>query len=246
MSNKDEDEKINPFDRKPLKELNSKINNKLKEELADEIDDLHQIEKVDKQNLYAILNDLDVPKQTQGPFDHVTKERWLLVVEHLLLRGVKSGREISRLTNLSVPTACKFMDDVKNSLSKDLTVSKINTTREILFAENEVIADFCWDLIKQDPTDNKVPSLLKIIGDTNTRRSRLYGLENIQLNVSKTETTTYDAQTQQKLIADRLGVSPQAMTEMAKILASKINQPVIDAEFTEITEKEDNDDNDQD
>lgn len=238
MSN-DNDEKINLFDKKPQKDLNSKLNSDLKQELSEQINELHTIEKVDRQFLPAILNDLDVPKQNQGPFDHVTKERWLIVIEHLLLRGVKSGREISRMTGLSAPTACKFMDEVKQDLSKDLTVSKINTTREILYAENEVIADFCWNLIKADPTDNKVPSLLKIIGDTNTRRSRLYGLENIQLNVSKTETTTYDAQTQQKLIADRLGVSQQAMSEMAKILAGKLNNPVIDATFSEISDEDD-------
>lgn len=240
MSKSEKDEKFNPFDRRINSELKHELqsNNLPWEEVEDKLESLHDVESTNNQLLPAILNDLDVPKQTKGPFDHVTRERWLCVIEHLLVRGVKSGREVSRMTGLSVPTAAVFINEIKDNLSKDLTVQKVNITREILYAENEVIADFCWNLIQEDPTSNRIPSLLKIIGDTNQRRSRLYGLENIQLNVSKAETTVYDAQTQQKIIADKLGINASGLSDMAKLLASQMHKPsdeknIIEAEFSE-------------
>lgn len=174
--------------------------------------------------LPPIMKDLDVPSQSTGPFSEIDKQRWNLVVENLLVRGVKSGREIARLTGLSAPTACKFVKDVKDSLSKDITVARINTTRELLYSENQTIADFCWNIIRSDPLDNKVPQLLKIIGDTNSRRARLMGLESVGINVSKTdEIQNYSPEETQKQVALKLGISPDKLKHLADNLAGNMN-----------------------
>lgn len=175
-------------------------------------------------NLPAIIMDLDVPTQTKGPFSDIDRQRWQLVVEQLLVRGVKSGREVSRITGLTAPTACTFVKDVKDALSNDVTPTRINQTRELLYAENQNIADFCWTLIRTDPTDNRVPQLLKIIGDTNQRRSRLMGLENVQISISKNDgNTQYDVEAAQRQTAAKLGVNIGALKEMGNFLATKIN-----------------------
>lgn len=209
-------------------------------QLAEVIDEKsYESPPVPYQTLPSIMADLDVPSQNKGPFSAIDKQRWLLVTENLLVRGVKSGREVSRLTGLSAPTACNFVSEVKEALSKDVTIGRINTTRELLYSENETIADFCWNIIRTDPLDNKVPQLLKIIGDTNSRRARLMGLESVGLNVSKIdETQTYDAEKSQKLIAEKLGIDALDLKNIADGLASKMN--VID-----VTSKKDNN-NDED
>lgn len=175
-------------------------------------------------NLPAIMVDLDVPTHNRGPFSDIDKQRWMLVVEQLLVRGAKSGREISRLTGLTAPTACNFVKDVKDNLANDITPVRINQTRELLYSENENIASFCWNLIRTDPTDNRVPQLLKIIGDTNQRRSRLMGLENVQISISKNEGRgIYDVDAAQRATAAKLGVNIGALKEMGDLLATKIN-----------------------
>jgi hypothetical protein len=210
--------------------------------LAEIIDEKsYESPAVPYQNLPAIMADLDVPSHNKGPFSDIDKQRWLVVVENLLVRGVKSGREVSRLTGLSAPTACGFVNNVKEALSKDITIGRINTTRELLYSENETIADFCWNIIRTDPLDNKVPQLLKIIGDTNSRRARLMGLESVGLNVSKVdESQTYDPEKSQKLIAEKLGINALDLKNIADGLASKMN--VIDINSTK---KEGNDEDDK-
>ena len=175
-------------------------------------------------HLPAIIMDLDVPSQIKGPFSDIDKQRWQLVVEQLLIRGVKSGREVARITGLSAPTACGFVKDVKEALSSDVTPARINQTRELLYSENQNIADFCWKLIRSDPTDNKVPQLLKIIGDTNQRRSRLMGLENVQISINKNDgNPEYNVEAAQRQAAEKLGVNIGALKQMGDFLATKIN-----------------------
>jgi len=175
-------------------------------------------------NLPAIMIDLDVPTHNRGPFSDIDKQRWQLVVEQLLVRGVKSGREVSRLTGLTAPTACNFVKEVKTALSNDITPTRINQTRELLYAENDNIANFCWNLIRTDPTDNRVPQLLKIIGDTNQRRSRLMGLEHVQIGITKGDTNArYDVEAAQRQTAAKLGVNIGDLKEMGNFLAGKIN-----------------------
>lgn len=221
--------KINDFETdKKLIDAAQKIKNKSfsdKEENLPEIIDEATFESPAEHpmNLPAIMVDLDVPTHNRGPFSDIDKQRWQLVVEQLLVRGVKSGREVSRLTGLTAPTACNFVKDVKTALSNDITPTRINQTREILYAENDNIAQFCWNLIRTDPTDNRVPQLLKIIGDTNQRRSRLMGLEHVQIGITQDTKARYDVEAAQRQTAAKLGVNIGDLKEMGNFLAGKIN-----------------------
>ena len=174
-------------------------------------------------NLPLIMQGLDVPTQSRGPFSKIDRQRWQLVVQNLLVKGVKSGREISRLTGLSAMTANTMVKEVKEAMSNDITPARINQTRELLYTENETISQFCWQMINADPTANNVPQLLKIIGDTNTRRSRLMGVENINLNVGdNTRLNHFDIDNAQKQAAAKLNVSVDALKEMGDMIATKM------------------------
>jgi hypothetical protein len=174
-------------------------------------------------DLPLIMQGLDVPSQTRGPFSKIDRQRWQLVVENMLVKGIKSGREISRLTGLSAMTANTLVKEVKEAMSSDVTPTRINQTRELLYTENETISQFCWQLVNADPTANNVPQLLKIIGDTNTRRSRLMGVENINLNVGdNTRLNHFDIDNAQRQAAAKLNVSVDALKELGDAIATKM------------------------
>ena len=127
---------------------------------------------------------------------------------------------------------------VKEAMSADITPTRIKQTRELLYTENETISQFCWNLINADPTANNVPQLLKIIGDTNTRRSRLMGVENINLNVGDaTRINQFDIDSAQRQAAAKLNVSVDALKELGDTIATKmLSAPT----STEEGEKNDN------
>lgn len=190
-------------------------------ELIDE--ETYESPSANPYNLPIILQGMDVPSQSKGPFSQIDKTRWLVVIENLLVKGVKSGREISRLTGLSAPTACTFVKEVKDNMSNDLTPARINQTRELLYTENETIANFCWNMINSDPTANNVPQLLKIIGDTNSRRSRLMGVENINVNVGDaTKASYYDVENAKRAAAAKLNINIDDLKSLGDALATKM------------------------
>lgn len=182
--------------------------------------------------LPPIFSGLEVPSQTKGPFSHIDRERWMIVIESLLSRNVKSGRAISKLTGLSVNTSCDWVNSIKEMWQNDLTSAKVNVRREKLYSENERIADFCWNLIQLDPLEKSVPSLLKIIGDTNQRRSRLVGAEQITLNVGQTIEQDIDTEYIQTQAAAKLGISVGALKSLGDTLALEMI-PNTNEEITE-------------
>ena len=169
--------------------------------------------------LPPVMSGLEVPSQTKGPFSHIDRERWYAVVEGLLSRNVKSARQISKITGLSLSTAAELVKDIKEMWQSDLTPQKVNVRREKLYAENERIADFCWQLVQLDPLAKEVPQYLKIIGDTNTRRSRLVGAEQITLAVGQKIDASIDTDVIQTQAAAKLGVSVSSLKNLGDSLA---------------------------
>jgi hypothetical protein len=188
--------------------------------------------------LPAIMRDLEVPSKNKGPFSPIDKERWQNVIEALVGRGVKSSRQAANITGLSHTTCNDFINKVKESWTSDLTPQRVNLRREVLYAENERIADFCWALIQGDPGGMHVPQYLKIIGDTNTRRSRLVGAEQITLAVGKIESRDIDTNMIQTQAAAKLGVSVNALKDLGDVLATKMIPHLDDEEEEEDKENE--------
>jgi len=214
------------IDKKPVKEL-MKLTKKSEEEIVEKKDIASPLQK--QQNLPTIMNDLEVPSAVRGPFSTIDRERWITVIEALMTRGVKSTREAAKITGLTHMTCSNFINEIKDTWQNDLTPEKVNYRREVLYSENERIAEFCWGMIQMDPTDKNVPSFLKIIGETNTRRSRLVGAEQITLAVGKIESNNIDTNVIQTKAAAKLGVSVNALKEMGDIMATKM-LPSLDIE----------------
>lgn len=191
--------------------------------------------------LPPIMSGLEVPSQTTGPFSHIDRERWYAVVEALLSRNAKSARNIAQITGLSHQTANTMVNDIKEMWQSDLTPQKVNIRREKLYAENERIADFCWQLVQLDPLAKEVPQYLKIIGDTNTRRSRLVGAEQITLAVGQKIDTTFDTQVIQTQAAAKLGVSVTSLKNLGDSLAVAMLPNYSDEESEEENDKEEQD-----
>lgn len=188
--------------------------------------------------LSPILHGLEVPKQKKGPWSKPDREKWLVVVENLMIRHVKSSNQIAKVTGLSSVAAAKFVSEIKETWQNDLTPGKVNVRREQLYGENERIAEFCWAMIQGDPNSIQVPQFLKIIGDTNTRRSRLIGADQITLAVGHIETKDIDTNAIQAQAAAKLGVSINSLREMGDLLATKMI-PSIDSNDEEDEEEQD-------
>jgi len=186
------------------------------------------------------MSGLQVPSQTKGPFSHIDKERWYVVVEALLSRNIPSARQIAKLTGLSHSITNVMVKDIKDMWQSDLTPQKVNVRREKLYSENERIADFCWQLVQMDPLAKEVPQFLKIIGDTNTRRSRLVGAEQITLAVGQKIDANIDTDVIQTQAAAKLGVSLSSLKNLGDSLAVAMLPNYSEDEENEEEEKDEN------
>jgi len=177
-----------------------------------------------RSSLPPILQDLEVPTQKSGPWkSSVDRERWLNVCEVLLSRNVKNAHQISKLTGLTNASALRFVEEIRESWQSDLTPQRVNLRREKLYAENDRIAEFCWNLIGADPTDRNVPQLLKIVGESNTRRARLIGAENITLQTKEIEAREIDANSLSLEVAKKIGISVDVLKRLGDDLSGNMN-----------------------
>lgn len=212
-------------------------------EFANDLVEVHSDINASKsiKTLPPIMQDLDVPTVTKMPIGlgmpPVLKERWLLVVQNLMLRGVTSQRKIQELTDLSLSTVNNLCNEVRDRLSVDIDIKRVNFEREKLYAENEKIANFCWGMIENDPLSNQVPTYLKIVGDTTSRRAKLMGLENAQITTAKNETTNNNLN-----IFSNFGINEDSIKNIADSLANEFNKienvkkdnNILDVEIIEI------------
>jgi hypothetical protein len=210
-------------DKKTIEE-SAKLSGKSEQEIIKGEDYVSPLQHPDKLN--ALIRDLEVPSQVRGHLSRGDKERWKSVVEQLLVRGIKSSRKIAAITGLTHVAANNYIKEIKDEWQSDLTPGKVNVRREQLYGENERIADFCWSMIQIDPLAREVPSYLKIIGETNTRRSRLVGAEQITLAVGQIETNHIDTNIIQTQAAAKLGVPVFALKELGETIAAKMILPL--------------------
>ena len=90
-----------------------------------------------------------------------------------------------------------------------------------------------------DPLAKETPQFLKIIGDTNTRRSRLVGAEQITLAVGQKIDASIDTDVIQTQAAAKLGVSVSSLKNLGDNLATAMLPNYSESEDNE--EKKDED-----
>ena len=136
---------------------------------------------------YPIMRGIDVPTQTKGQISALDMERWLVAVEILLQRGVKSIAEIAQVTGLTVPRSDKLVKEVRERWSKSLSAGQVNARRESIYLEAERVKEACWETL-QNLEGNELAKLayLKMIIECGKRQSALIGAERINVSVETT------------------------------------------------------------
>ena len=169
-----------------------------------------------------LLKGLDVPNRKKGALDPIDHERWLVVIETLMQRGVKSVRQVSDLCGITFSRADRFVKEVRDRWANSLTMGQVNSRREQIYYEAERVKEECWT--QYQLTDNETMKLayLKMIVDCGKRQSGLIGAERINVNVESTVATHKSAAEMEAEVANQLSISVDQFSAMGEMLSKQI------------------------
>lgn len=172
---------------------------------------------------YPIMRGIDVPTQTKGQLSTLDQERWIVAIEILLQRGVKSIAEIAQVTGLTVARADKFTKEVKDRWSKSLTAGQVNARREAIYLEAERVKDACWDTL-QNLEGNELAKLayLKMIIECGKRQSALIGAERINVSVETTANHKSAAEMEREL-AKQLKIPVEDLANIGDTISKQLS-----------------------
>lgn len=151
---------------------------------------------------------IDFPVNRRPPFSKLEEERWIVSVELLMQRGVKTMRHISELTGLSYSYTVALVNGVKDRWSKTLTIGQVNIRREAIYMEADRVKDECWKLYAEENNKNFKIAYLRMIIDAGKRQSAMIGADRINLSV---ETSS--------------GPEHKSRDDLARDAAEKLNIP---------------------
>ena len=196
-------------------------------------------------NLHHLLFGLDVPSQTSGKISPIDEQRWIVVIENLLARGLNTHQQISKLTNLNTDLSKKYLIKIKENWSKNLSQSVVNQRRESLYIEHTKLKDFCWSQIDlADPSENKnMLGYVSAIQKSLSSMAKLVGAEIVSIDV---QNNTVRAMTQQELqssAAKMLDLDENSLKQLGDMLANAIVTPQENNETDD--EIEDNSENNE-
>jgi len=173
----------------------------------------------------ARLQGLDVPSQNKGQFTETDEERWLVVVEELMTRGVKTTGEIATITGVSQRRIVNFVKVVKERWSQSMTPGQVNTRREALYLEAERVKDACWTVIMNTDNDMCRLAYLKMILEAGKRQSSLIGAEKQQVAIEHTVEARHKTPDEmQGEIASSLNISAEEYASLGNMLAERLTE----------------------
>lgn len=171
------------------------------------------------------LHGLDIPKRKKGKMDPLDEERWLVVIETLMQRGVASISEMHRLTGLSYERAQSYVSEVRDRWSKSLSMGQINSRREQIYLEAERVKEECWAALQTCTAEPMRLAYLKMIIDCGKRQSALVGAERININVeSKVEARHKSAEEMEQEVANQLSISVEQFSAIGDALSQQITK----------------------
>jgi hypothetical protein len=173
----------------------------------------------------ARLQGLDVPSQNKGQFSETDEERWLVVVEELMTRGVKTTGEIATITGVSQRRIVNFVKVVKERWAKSMTPGQVNTRREALYLEAERVKDACWMVIANTDNDMCRLAYLKMVLEAGKRQSSLIGAEKQQVAIEHTVEARHKTPDEmQGEIASSLNISADEYASLGNMLAERLTE----------------------
>lgn len=172
---------------------------------------------------YPIMRGIDVPTQTKGQLSALDQERWVVAIEILLQRGVKSIAEIAQVTGLTVARADKFTKEVRERWSKSLTAGQVNARREAIYLEAERVKEACWETL-QSLEGNELAKLayLKMIIECGKRQSALIGAERINVSVETTASHKSAAEMEREL-AKQLKIPVEDLANIGDTISKQLS-----------------------
>ncbi len=221
---------------------------KIKQELAKLNDDAELITTPDydlyasspQNNFHALLFGLDVPSCTSGKISPIDEQRWIVVIENLLSRGLNTHQQISKLTGLNVDLSKKYLIKIKENWAKNLSQGTVNLRREALYMEHDRIKQYCWNQIDlADPSETKNQlGFIKAIQTSLSSQAKLVGAEIVSIDVSNNNIRAMNQHELQQAAAKVLDIDENNLKMLADLLAENIVEPKEDDE--EDTSEEEN------
>lgn len=169
------------------------------------------------------LAGLDIPKVRAGKMTFMDEERWLVVIETLMQRGVSSISQIHTITGLAYDRCGAGVAEVRDRWSKSLSMGQINSRREQIYLEAERVKEECWDALKVCTSEPMRLAYLKMIIDCGKRQSALVGAERININVeSKVDAKHKSADEMAKEGAGQLSISIEEYSAIGDMLSQQL------------------------
>ena len=180
-----------------------------------------------QQSFHDLTWNLDLPSQTSGKISPIDEQRWIVVIENLLSRGVNSHQQISKLTGLTPDLSKKYLIKIKENWSKNLSQGTVNLRRESLYLEHNKLKDFCWQQINiADPSESKnMISYIGAIQKSLSAQAKLIGAEIVSIDVSNNNVRAMSQQELQQSAAKILDIDPTSLKQLGDLLATTITTP---------------------
>lgn len=178
----------------------------------------------ERQNIYPVLRGLDVPSINRGTMSKIDRERWVIVVERLMGRGMLSIKEIAKVTGLHSRAVYVIVENVKASWAKTLTTGQVNVRREKLYHEADRVSEEAWNMYN-DPDASLASKAvaMKLILDANKRKGSLIGAERIEVQVdTNTEENNKVPAEIERDLERRMGVSEGFLQALGKQISQNI------------------------
>lgn len=181
---------------------------------------------VQRQNTYPVLRGLDVPSVSKGKMSKIDRERWVVVVERLMGRGMISIKEISQVTGLHSRAIYVITENVKAAWAKTLTTGQVNVRREKLYFEADRVSEEAWSMYNDPEASLSSKAVaMKLILDANKRKASLVGAERIEVQVdTNTEANNQVPAEVERDLEKRMGVSEGFLSQLGKQISQNITE----------------------
>ena len=179
---------------------------------------------VQRQNTYPVLRGLDVPSVSKGRMSKIDRERWVVVVERLMGRGMISIKEISQVTGLHARAVYVITENIKAAWAKTLTTGQVNVRREKLYYEADRVSEEAWNMYNDPDASLSTKAVaMKLLLDANKRKGALIGAERIEVQVdTNTEENNRVPAEIERDLEKRMGVSEGFLAAIGKQISQNI------------------------
>ncbi len=223
----------------PIEDADSNINTisttRIKKELSKLNDDAELITTPDndlyaspqQNNFHAMLFGLDVPSCTSGKMSAIDEQRWIVVIENLISRGLNTHQQIAKLTGLNTDLSKKYVMQIKENWAKNLSQGTVNVRRESIYLEHDRIKNYCWNQIDlADPSETKNQlGFIKAIQTSLTAQSNLIGANIVSLDISNNNVRAMTQHELQQAASKVLDIDENNLKQLADLLAQNIVEP---------------------